>query len=135
MSKTKTALKVPVSLRDGSIMHNTNYARGAKDREEAAQINAEEDAKHGHHRWGAEYVRESVEPFTVALRYVKAYHHRSSAYVEFADPDGKTYPVFLTDLADVFDGAFMTSGWLSVATYETCKRGSAYGIRRVKDGT
>lgn len=134
--KTKPAIKVPVHLVDGvdkGILHDTDYARGAGSREEAAAINAEQDAKLGHHRWGAEYVMETVEPFTVALRLVQTYHRKSSAYVEFEDPEGKFYPVFLTDLVDIIGDGDMAGGWIGPATYVAYKRGArSYGIRKVK---
>ena len=77
---------------------------------------------------------EIVEPFTVALRLVDVYHHKSSAYVTFEDPDGKHYPVFLTDLVDIVNQQHLQSGWIEPATYEVTKRGArSYGIRKVAE--
>lgn len=129
----KSTLKVPVSVNHGGILHDTDYARGAESREEAAAINAEMEAERGHHRWGAEYVMETVEPFTEPLRLVDMYHHKSAAYATFETPDGRQYPMFLTDLAVILCHGDMKDGWLEPATYEVCKRGArSYGIRKVK---
>lgn len=132
--KTKAPIKVPVSLRNGGILHSTDYARGADSRDEAEAINAQMDDEHGHHRWGAEYVFEEVKPFTTSLRLVDTYHSKSSAYVTFEAPMGEQYPVFMTDLSEILSHANMVDGWLEPATYEVTKRGvRSYGIRKVKE--
>jgi hypothetical protein len=122
----------PVSIRTGAILHDTDYARGAASRAEAAAINAEEDARHGHHRWGVEYVREPVEPFKARLRFKEMYRSGHSAYSVWEDQQGRNWPILLADLADLLTTANLDNGWTEPYTWEVTKRGTAYGIRKVK---
>lgn len=139
MASTQT-LKVPVRLKDDSIMHDTDYQRGVDSRDEAADINAELDARDGDHRFGVTYVMEEVRPFYASLRLVEIYRSGSGSavYAYFEDVSdgagGARYPMFLTDLADFLGSANMTDGVAEHAQFEACKRGKAYGIRKVQDG-
>lgn len=126
-------LLVPVPLKRNGIMHDTQCARGAIDREDAARIDAECLARNGHTRWGADYVMEAVPPFEASLRVVRpAYQNR---YVELESLAGATYPMFLIDYVAMMSHATVIGGWIEPATYETCKKGQTYGIRPVKLAT
>jgi len=125
---------VPVNVRQpGSktIFHDTDYMRGADSREHAAQIDAQLDEHGRTHGYGASYVMEVVLPFTATLRIHDYYKRGSSSYVVLADADGNRYPMFLGDLVTLLAEATMEDGWITATMYETCKKGSAYGIRRV----
>jgi hypothetical protein len=130
MARTPKPLLVPVSL-IGGIMHDTDYARGAESVEHAAYIDAECLAKSGHMRWGADYVMAEVEPFEASLRVVQV--GNKSSYVWLMDTDGVRYPMFLTDYVALAGKATVIAGWIRLRKYETCKKGSAYGIRPVKE--
>jgi hypothetical protein len=122
-------LLVPVPLKRQGVMHDTMYARGAADREDAARIDAEQMAKNGHTRWGADYVMEAVPSFVATLRVVRAGH--KNGYVELVSTDGATYPMFLSDYVGLMAHAMVTDGWIAARRYETCKKSNAYGIRPV----
>ena len=125
----KKPLLVPVSL-TGGIMHDTDYARGAESVEAAAHIDNECFDKTGHMRWGADYIMAEVEPFEAALRVVSA--DPKSKYVNLMDEVGVSYPMFLGDYVTLMAGATVIQGRIEPMTYETVKKGSAYGIRPVK---
>jgi hypothetical protein len=129
----KKPVKVPVSLKDGGLFHDTDYMRGAEDREDAARINAQMDLEQGHHRWGPAYVMEEMEPFTAPLKLVGITRSRSASavYATFKTPEGVQFPMFLTDLEALLQDADVEDGWFESGTYEAYKRGRAYGIRRV----
>lgn len=127
MAKAKKLL-VPVSLRRGGILHDTDYCRGAADRADAARIDAEQMEKNGHTRWGAEYVWEEVAPFTTRLRVVSTGHKNS--HVLLVDAEGRSWPMFTTDYVALMSTANVVDGWIAPTEYETCKKGArAYGIR------
>lgn len=125
-------LLVPVT-RSGSILHDTDCARGAASWEEADRINAELIEKVGDARWGVNYVMSEVQPFRASLRVVKHYHYKSSVHVELADRAGRTYPMFLGDLVPMLSATDMEGGWMPERTYEACKRSTAFGIRPVQE--
>jgi hypothetical protein len=131
MARTPKPLLVPVRLAGGGIMHDTDYARGAESVEHAAHIDNECLAKSGHMRWGADYIMAEVEPFPAYLRVLRVGH--KSAYVELMDTEGRAYPMFLTDYVALMATASATDGLIDERMYETCKKGSAYGIRPVKE--
>lgn len=132
MARARKPLLVPVR-RDGGIMHDTDYCRGAGSWEEFDRINAEQMEKNGHTRWGAEYVMQEVEPFEASLRVKTSYHVRSSVHVVLVDREGREYPMFLGDLVPLLGSANVVDGWIEPMTYETCKRSTRwYGIRPVK---
>lgn len=121
-------LLVPVDLKHGGILHDTDCARGADDRADAERIDAECMSKHGHTLWGADYVMEAVEPFRATLRVVEAGH--KNGYVWLGDVSGVFWPMFMTDYVALMSRASVHSGWIEHHTYETCKKGArAYGIR------
>jgi hypothetical protein len=130
MARAHKPLLVPVRL-TGGIMHDTDYARGAESVEHAAYIDAECLAKSGHMRWGADYVMTEVEPFAARLRVYQVGH--KSAYVLLMDTEGRSYPMFLSDYVALMARAHVVDGLIEVRYYETCKKGSAYGIRPVKN--
>jgi hypothetical protein len=127
---TKKPLLVPVRLAGGGIMHDTDYARGAESVEAAAYIDAECLANSGHMRWGADYVMQEVAPFYASLRVYQV--GNKSSYVLLMDPTGASWPMFLSDYVAMMSTASVTEGDIEPMKYETCKKGSAYGIRPVK---
>lgn len=126
---TKKPLLVPVRL-TGGIMHDTDYARGAESIEAAAHIDNECFDKTGHMRWGADYIMAEVEPFAARLCVTSA--DPKSKYVNLMDEAGVSYPMFLGDYVALMSTSNVRYGWIESRTYETCKKGSAYGIRPVK---
>jgi hypothetical protein len=138
----QTTLKVPVSYKrvidglilqiPGGMLHDTNYSRGADSYAQAAQNWADDLAKHGHNRWSVEYVMDVVNPFRARLRVTGYYKSGSSAYLAFVDELGQEWPMFLKDAAELLSMASMDNGLIEEFEYETIKRGTAYGIRKVQ---
>lgn len=131
MAKQST-LKVPVIYQRGGMLHDTNYARGAQSRQEAAQNWADDMAKHGHNRWSVNYVMEVLPNFRARMRVTGYYKNRSAANMVVTDEQGQKWPMFLGDLAELLESANMENGWIEENEYEAIKRGTAYGIRKVK---
>jgi hypothetical protein len=123
---------VPMQKPGSGILHDTNYAKGAISRDEAARQWADDYAKSGHNRWSVEYVMEEVEPFVASLRFKKMYRSGHSSYTVWEDRKGGEWPIMLADLADLLGHVDLANGWTEVHTWEVCKRGTAYGIRMVK---
>jgi hypothetical protein len=116
----------------GGMLHDTQYARGATSRAEAADNWADDFMKLGHNCWSVEYVWEHVPNFIASLHLIDYYKHGSSSYLRFIDQDGNRWPMFLGDAVELLTEANMTDGWIEGHEYEVIKRGSAYGIRKVK---
>lgn len=131
MPAKKTPLRVPVSF-SGGILHDTDYGRGADTLEEMLADRAEAERKLGHARWAASYYWDEVEPFEASVKVTGHQRHRTAAYFTFVDRQGHQFTMFLVDAAEFFGSANLTDGWSEVCTFEPCKRGTAYGIRRVK---
>jgi hypothetical protein len=135
-TRTKAPLLVPVRFKGqgkGGMLHDTDYARGATDRDEAQRINDELIREHGDARWGVDYVMEPVEPFTSMLAISSHQKHRSAVYVELVDEQGRRWPMFFADFVALTMAAKIVNGVIEERTYEVCKKGSAYGIRPVKN--
>ena len=126
----KKPFLVPVSLSDHGILHDTDYARGASSIEEAAHIDNECFDKNGHMRWGADYIMQEVKPFTTQLKTVRA--GIKASYVELIAPDGRRFPMFVTDYIALMSQANVVDGWIEPLEYEPTKKGARYyGIRLV----
>jgi hypothetical protein len=124
-------LLVPVRIEDGSLYHDTDYKGGAIDLATARAKNAQSLARNGHSRWGVSYVMGIITPFRVRIRVVEQIRSGHSVYVNVLDDVGRHWPMFITDLVDFLSDASLTDGWSDEATFETVKKGTAYGIRRV----
>lgn len=122
----KKKLLVPVALKRGGIFHDTDYARGANSREEAAEINA------GISRpaYYVDYVWEEVEPFTASLKFM-SFERSGHPYALWQTKDGSRYPMFLVDMENFLQSVNFTNGWSDNAIFEVVKRGTAYGIKLV----
>ena len=121
---------VPVIKRSG-MMHDTGYSRGATSVAELTQQWDADMQDTGHNRWSPEYVMEVVPPFTARVRVIESTKYRSAVFFTVEDEAGDTWPMFLTDMTALLRGANMDKGWTDRLTFETCKRGTAYGIRVV----
>jgi hypothetical protein len=131
--KYKRIVNDELVQRPGGMLHDTNYARGASSRAEAAAQWAADFLKVGHNRWSVAYVMEVVNPFRARLRVTGYTKSGSSAYLEFQDVYGQSWPMFLKDATELLATATMKDGWIQQYEYETVKRGTAYGIRKVRN--
>jgi hypothetical protein len=138
----QTTLKVPVQYKriidgmilqmPGGMLHDTNYTRGADSYSQAAQWWADDMTKVGHNRWSVDYVMDVVNPFRARLQLTGYCKSGSRAYMEFSDELGQKWPMFLKDATKLLSSASMDNGLIEEFEYETIKRGTAYGIRKVK---
>jgi hypothetical protein len=118
MPRKQEALKVPVRKDGHSVLHSTDYARGASSRMEAERV-------------GADYYMAVVQPFEAKLS-VRDYS-AGDHYVSLMSDAGHFFPMFLTDYFKLAACATVIDGWLPTLTYEICKKGARqYGIRPVK---
>lgn len=69
-----------------------------------------------------------VEPFTATLTIETMHSGRSAKYLEWRDPDGHRYPMFVADLLAMLREAVIDHGTLT-ASWLVRKRGENYGIR------
>lgn len=74
-----------------------------------------------------------IEPFTVPLQYRTYHRGYSAAYFELSDPDGRTYPVFLTDMDAILRTLDLADGRTPAATWTPYKRGVNYGIKLLEN--
>lgn len=121
---------VPVIKRSG-MFHDLAYSWGATSVAELTKQWDTDMQKQGHNKWSPEYVMEVVPPFTARVRVIDSTKYRSAVFFTVVDEDGARWPMFLTDMTAMLKDANMTDGWTEPLTFETCKRGTAYGIRVV----
>src|SRR6185503_11626899 len=68
---------------------------------------------------------QTVEPFPADMKVVGMEVGRSAKRLVLQDINtGKTYPLFVADIVKLLEGATLSGTW------EACKRGQNYGIRR-----
>jgi 5-methylthioribose kinase len=68
-----------------------------------------------------------VEPFHAEMAVVGMETGRSAKRIVLKDINtGKTYPLFVADIVKLLQGTLLTGTW------EACKRGKNYGVRKVK---
>lgn len=113
-------------------MHDTDYCRGATSVAELKKQWDDDTQKVGHNRWSAEYVMEVVPPFTARVHVIGSTKYRSAVFFTVEDDNGDHWPMFLVDMTEMLRDANMVNGWTEPLTFETCKRGTAYGIRVMK---
>lgn len=68
------------------------------------------------------------QPFTADLHINGMHSGRSAKYVEWTDPDGHRFPMFITDLLDLMSSGTITDGNTGSRTWYVRKRGQNYGI-------
>lgn len=71
-------------------------------------------------------------PFTAHLTYQGYKRGRSAAYFEWADEQGRTFPMFLKDLDAILRSTEVGPGGVT-GTWAECKRGQNYGIQLMQD--
>ena len=72
-----------------------------------------------------------IEPFNAVMQFSSYHRGRSAAYFCWCKVDDNTlWTMFLTDLSQLIETATLYMGKVT-ATWEVCKRGENYGIRRV----
>lgn len=67
-------------------------------------------------------------PFTARLTYQGYKRGRSAAYFQWVDENGRTFPMFLTDIDDILRTRELGPDGIT-ATWVECKRGQNYGLR------
>lgn len=98
----------------GDLLH---YAYAARDAARAAEPGI---------RNGIDWRR--VEPFEARLTIDGMRTGRSAKYLEWLDPDGHRYPMFLKDLIEAIRGAVIQHGTVC-GEWIVRKRGENFGIR------
>lgn len=73
-------------------------------------------------------------PFTATLRLDSTRRGRSAAYFVWLDGDGREFPMFLTDLADLIKSGNVIAGGVIAGLWMVAKRGQNYGVRLATDG-
>ncbi|MFI6485212.1 hypothetical protein ACIBH1_45390 [Nonomuraea sp. NPDC050663] len=68
------------------------------------------------------------EPFVATLTMASTRRGRSAAYFIWADAEGRTYPMFMTDVADLVRDAVINQGTVT-GQWTVRKRGENFGIR------
>jgi hypothetical protein len=68
-------------------------------------------------------------PFLATLTLEGMIRGRSAAYFDWHDEDGRSYPMFLTDLVDLMKSAHVVQCGVVTAWWMAAKRGQNYGIR------
>jgi hypothetical protein len=119
MGKKTSVLLAPYDAR-GNLLHWTDQKTGVN-----------KEAKPG---WGGSVVWQDNVPFTGTLTLGGVTSGRSAKYVTWRAPDGRTFPMFVSDLVDfihrhrgVLDAGIVSARWM------VSKRGTNYGIRLAKD--
>ena len=80
---------------------------------------------------GTEPTWQELPPFYGEYRFDSYHRGRSAVYFQFREKGtDRLWPMFLTDLADVLKTVSIDKGLIR-GTWEVCKRGQNYGIRRV----
>ncbi|SHW94992.1 Uncharacterised protein [Mycobacteroides abscessus subsp. abscessus] len=69
----------------------------------------------------------AVEPFEADMRVIGMETGRSAKRILLQDSKtGKTYPLFVADIVNLLKDTVLSGTW------EACKRGQNYGVRKVK---
>lgn len=72
-------------------------------------------------------------PVARVLRLDGTARGRSAAYFLWKDEQGRQFPMFITDMADVVRAGVATAGGLVNARWMVAKRGTNFGIRLATD--
>lgn len=124
--------KVPVRYKDGSVLHDTDYMRGAPTREDVERDRAEMQKTHGSTTYAASYYWDEVKPFCASLQFKGISRSGHSVYSVWTAREGVSYPMLVTDLDNFLQHATLNDGWTEPLKWETVKRGTVFGIRRAK---
>lgn len=71
--------------------------------------------------------------FAAVLRLTGTCRGRSAAYFLWADDQGREFPMFLADMADLVRSGTAIAGGVAAAEWMVAKRGANYGIRLATD--
>lgn len=72
-------------------------------------------------------------PFTATMRLHETRRGRSAAYFVWHDQDGRSFPMFITDMADLVRAGTVVAGGVVAGLWMVAKRGTNYGIRLATD--
>lgn len=72
------------------------------------------------------------EPFVATFNYREIQRGRSAAYFIWVDNEGRTFPMFMTDMADLIKNCTIVNGVVK-GKWQVRKRGMNYGIALVTE--
>jgi hypothetical protein len=127
MAKKTKVTAVPFDT-DGSLMH---YPADRLDYSEAVRLEVGRGWEVPPRSIGPDW-RPNV-PFAATLRLDGSCRGRSAAYFEWKDEAGRTFPMFITDMADLVRSGTVVAGGVVAAVWMVAKRGTNYGVRLATD--
>lgn len=100
------------------------------DEERRRVYDGEEVVLKSHGSWGADEIWKPNAEVELTLKYVNYSRGRSSAKIDWEDQKGHTYPMFMTDMDELFKIGVNTLSVHGIFTF--VKRGANYGIKYVR---
>lgn len=85
--------------------------------------------------WGTGADWRPNEPFEATLTLARISRGRSAAYFVWEDEEGRTFPMFMSNVADLIKGGISVVNGTVTGRWDVVKKGQNYGIRALpKEG-